>query len=94
MKHQLFHATKPTIPAISAPSWPADYRLVAEVEAPSIEAVFRLTNSHDRHWSLRPGVACFAPNARSTSVGDVVVTPGGRVFRCESRGWQELASAA
>jgi hypothetical protein len=85
---RVFHVNKPFNGRV--PEWPVDYHLVAEVQATSPQAAFARTQSHDRHWSLQPGVACHAPDARSTSIGDVVVGPDGKAHRCKPVGWLEL----
>jgi hypothetical protein len=87
MKYRVFHAERFQFPP---PRWPDGYRLVAEVDAADPQAAFARTNSHDRHWSLQPGVTCIDPEARSTSIGDVVVSPAGEAFRCEPVGWKRL----
>lgn len=89
--YRVYHATNfpPPFP-FTPPPWPDGYRLVAEVQGSSLETAFARTNSIERHWSQQPGVTCYDLHARSTSVGDVVVNPEGRAFRCEGIGWRGL----
>lgn len=71
----------------------APYRLVAEVEADSFEAIFDLTNHgvHQQDWRTNPGVhVCTTANVRSTSVGDVVVAPNGTPWICAPVGWRRI----
>jgi len=78
------------------PRFPADYTLVALVEANDVESAFHFTNHTDRDWTTNPGVTMkVTGGARSTSVGDVVVRVDearGAVdaFRCDSVGWTLL----
>lgn len=91
MKFKVYHATQPQFLPSSPPlDWPEDYELVAEVDATTPDTAFARTNSNGRHWSLQPGVTCFDPEARSTSIGDVVASSDGKVYRCESVGWREI----
>ena len=72
----------------------APYRLVAEVEVASLEAIFDLTNHgvHQQDWRTNPGVqVCTTASVRSTSVGDVVVAPNGTPWICASVGWRRIA---
>jgi hypothetical protein len=65
--------------------WPMDYEHVADVEAESAEAVFVLANTaFDRehgNWQNNKGVVCHVQDPRSTSIGDVVLTPDGKTIR-------------
>ncbi len=72
----------------------APYRLVAQVEAPSLAAVFALTNhgAQRGHWPDNPGVRLHTTlRVRSTSVGDVVVAPDGTAWLCAPVGWRRIA---
>jgi len=88
--HRVFHAKEPTFGFGPHPRWPEGYRLVAEVDAKGLEEVFGLTNDLGHGWTLNPGVRGLVPRQRSTSVGDVVVGPDGRIWRCEPIGWSEI----
>jgi hypothetical protein len=68
------------------------YRLVAEVTASGLDAVFELTNTIDRQWWINPGVTprFQGEGCRSTSVGDIVVEAGGIGHFCASVGWVSL----
>ena len=73
-----------------AEGWPTRYGHVADVEAGSPEEAYRLTNTVRRTWWTREKVTPVADTPiRSTSVGDVVVTPEGPKL-CVSIGWQEV----
>ena len=66
------------------------YVLVAEVEATSLEEVFRLTNHIDGNWQENPGVRVMGDGpVRSTSVGDVLAH-GERAWVVQSFGFQEM----
>lgn len=98
MKVWHFHADK--MPARSTnPQWPQDYSLVAALDTESLDEAFYWTNVDDE-W-LRDEVLIFEPfgwrlidsdqifvQPRSTSVGDVLVAPDGRVFMVESSGFR------
>lgn len=68
------------------------YRLVAEVTASGLDAVFELTNTIDRQWWINPGVTprFQGEGCRSTSVGDIVVEVGAIGHFCASVGWVSL----
>ncbi len=58
--------------------FPAGYRKVAEVECKHPEEAYRLTNHiHVIPWQKNKGVKPFCEKARSTSPGDIIVTPTG-----------------
>jgi hypothetical protein len=70
--------------------FPADYDHVATVQCESHEETFILTNHIDKKWWENPGVTLRkAGGARSTSVGDVVVS-GTQRWVVLPFGWQEL----
>ena len=61
----------------AADFFPDDYTQVAEVSTngPAVatrDAVFQLTNHIDHDWTTNDGVVPLVPQARSTSVGDVL----------------------
>lgn len=66
-----------------------EYTLVAEVFASSLEEVFELTNHIHHPWWENKKVKCIK-QSRSTSVGDIVITPGGQHYKCEAVGWKEI----
>jgi hypothetical protein len=68
--------------------FPHDFELVAEVETNDPEIAFARTNSVEQPWPKNPGVIAHKPESRSTSSGDVVVTPQGALHHCLSFGWQ------
>lgn len=80
------------------PKYPSDYTLVASVEVPpgatphqTLDYCFEKTNSIDRVWWENAGVTLLVKGgARSTSVGDVVVLPEGKVYCCAPIGWEEI----
>ena len=67
-----------------------EYELVAEVDAETIEDVFRLTNHIDIPWMKNPEVETSLAKSRSTSVGDIVEYPNGDRVICCSMGWYKL----
>lgn len=70
----------------------AHYQHVANVQADSLETVFRLTNSIEFHWSTNFRVA-YLLNVltRSTSVGDVVVNrDAGLAWRVAEMGFDPI----
>ena len=69
--------------------WPEEYAKVAEVDTDQLEVAFELTNTIHRPWWTNPGVRAVKPT-RSTSVGDVLVTPDGKAHRCMPSGWKTL----
>ena len=70
--------------------FPEAYTRVATVEADSLDQVFALTNHGEKPWQENPGVV--GTDARSTSVGDVIVDPRGRPYRVENTGFREMPS--
>lgn len=63
--------------------WPDDYVHVADVVAVGLEDVFGVTQNS----SFDDDVFYLVTQVRSTSVGDVVITPNGEIFRCERFDW-------
>ena len=89
--YKVYHARKPTYGRRPHPHWPKGYELVAEVEATGLHEVFCLTQHlYNCFWPDNPGVSFSCRPVRSTSVGDVVVTPDGRAYRCAPVGWHAL----
>ena len=97
---QVAHATSPTfgmkLPNRSHPKFPKDYVIVALVEVVEGEeadanTAFELTNHIDHPWWENDFVTLVGePTHRSTSVGDAVAMPDGRVLICANTGWTEL----
>lgn len=72
---KVWHAPSPGFHAPA--SFPADFRLVAEVVTPDIEAVFQLTNHiHAAWWDNPEATKLVEGPVRSTSVGDVIEDAG------------------
>ena len=69
---------------------PGGYQLVAAVATENLEAAFHLTNHLEQAWQLNDGVIAYVDCCRSTSVGDVMVTPDGKAHLCLMTGWREL----
>ncbi len=72
--------------------FPVGFLCVADVQANSLEECFELTNSIDRHWAENEQCTLHVDKryARSTSVGDVVITEEGKRYFCDSVGWVEF----
>jgi hypothetical protein len=89
--YQVWHAINPTFGAayrgrLPMPVWPHEYEYVAAVIAvPDVETVYRLTQ--DEMEDLRVLTVRPRHRIRSTSVGDVIVTPAGVVYRCAPFDW-------
>jgi hypothetical protein len=92
LEYQVWHAKKPTFglerllgsSEFCEASWPDDYEHVATVIAPGLEDVFAMMQDS---WTDNDNVFCFVEVHRSTSVGDVAVTPKGEIWRCEAERW-------
>lgn len=56
------------------------YVLVAEVDTTDLERAYELTNHIDKDWTLNREVRAFVPSCRSTSVGDMIVTPDDEAY--------------
>lgn len=68
-----------------------NFRLVAEVEAPELGAVFGLTNHMSRPWTENEGVEAKSTLVRSTSVGDIVIdVAADRAYLVAGIGYEEL----
>jgi len=72
------------------PNFPKEYQAVAAVEANNIEEVFEKTNHIDKNWAENKGVIPIVCQARSTSVGDIVVDDSGNRKICAGQGWKEI----
>jgi len=97
---QVAHAKNPNFgyasPEAPDPKYPEDFTVVAMVEVPDgqepdPDLAFQLTNHIDKPWWENEGVTLVgAPRHRSTSVGDLVVMPDGKILLCKTCGWVEL----
>jgi len=67
------------------PRWPRDYDLAGFVLAADVHEAFRLTQGWPPHARVIPLM-----EARSVSIGDVLLTPAGDAIRCEPRGWSKM----
>jgi hypothetical protein len=81
--------------------FPRDYVRVCIAHCDSVEDAYVLTNSIDCGWWENELVDCFygactfrtigeVTGTRSTSVGDVVQDPDGRLWRCDPFGWTQF----
>jgi len=64
-----------------------NFELVAEIESPNSDDVFRITNHIDEAWWNNPEVRSYTHGSRSTSVGDIIVGDDDVRRRCENTGW-------
>lgn len=88
LTYTVFHAARP---GTNPETFPAGYRLVATIEAPSRDQVFQLTNHVFAGWHEGAHVKrLFDPRPRSTVVGDVVLDEGGMLWACAPVGWSTL----
>ena len=55
-----------------------------------LEVAFKLTNHGDGDWTRNPGVRTRVKECRSTSVGDILVTPNFGVYRVANVGFLYL----
>lgn len=84
----VWHAKNPTFNKPFHRFTPANFQLVAKVDAEQIDHVFSLTNHIDKSWTENESVTALIENPRSTSVGDIVVDESGAVWYCASIGWE------
>jgi hypothetical protein len=102
-KHHVWHVIDLFAHGYNAENavFPRDYVRVAVAHCDTVEAAYRLTNSIDCGWWDNEMVdthfsACTfrtigeVTGTRSTSVGDVVQDPQGRLWRCASMGWTQF----
>lgn len=88
LTYNVFHAARL---GTDPEAFPAGYRLVATIEAPSRNRVFQLTNHFIAGWHEGSHVKrLFDPRPRSTVVGDVVLDEGGMLWACAPVGWSTL----
>jgi len=85
------------------PKFPEDFTLVATVAVPVgqedtspetlADIAFRDTNHIESSWTENESVTLLdGDQHRSTSCGDVVVTPDGSVMLCEDVGWKKIGT--
>lgn len=72
------------------PPWPSDFEQVALVVTSDINRAWEATNHIDHAWQENPDVKALKTKARSSSVGDVFVLPGGKALRVDSFGFVEI----
>ena len=90
MKFTVHHAKIPNFgTGKDIPFTPEHFEKVAEVECENIDQAYWKTQHTDDNWSLNEEVTCFK-QARSTSVGDVIVNEAGERFRCKNVGWEKF----
>ena len=92
---KVYHALDPTFGwGDSDPAWPDGYVLVADVSVDDPDMAYELTNTIDNYWWENDKVDqnFVGDGCRSTSVGDVLVMPDGRVLRCASFGWADISN--
>ncbi|GMU82424.1 MAG: hypothetical protein AMXMBFR47_22950 [Planctomycetota bacterium] len=89
---RVFHVVNPSFqwPEIPCAEIPDAFQLVAEVDTYNLERAIGLTNHVDQDWSLNHGVWAKVHPCRSTSVGDVIVTPDNEAYQVLSRGFRRL----
>lgn len=63
---------------------------VGTVNTDDPDEAFRLTNSIDRHWTTNEQVSSYRRDARSTSVGDMLVRDDGKTWIVASCGFTEV----
>ena len=83
--------------------FPDDFTTVATVKIPKGQEdaepkalarhAFQETNHIDAPWFDNESVTVIGePNHRSTSVGDVVITPDGTIVLCKPIGWERIGT--
>ena len=92
----VFHALHPNFMGsemrdlAKPPPWPSDFRQVALVGTESLDTAYAWTNHIGKSWTENPLVKVLADRVRSSSVGDVFVTPDGKAHRVDSCGFIEV----
>jgi hypothetical protein len=91
-KTKVYHAIEPTFGFGPIPAWPDEYVMVAEVDSDEPDAVYELTNTTNHLWWENLGVhpAFVGEGVRSTSVGDVLIMPDGKILQCADIGWDNI----
>lgn len=82
---RVFHAVNPTFRDTGRA--PDEFKLVAEVDTHSLTQAFALTNHIDQDWTLNKEVRAYGDSFRSTSVGDVIVTPDNLAYLVRTIGF-------
>ena len=90
MMLHVYHHKRPTFTVSEEPLHLEDYMLVAVIETivqethDALDRAFWLTNHTDSFWwkKEKEGILCHQPNARSTSVGDLVEIENTGMFYC------------
>lgn len=91
MRYTVYHAKNPNFGmGDKQPFNDKHFSKVAIVEAVDLDEVFELTNHIDKPWWVNKGIIWYQTGSRSTSVGDVVVTPQGTRFMCSLVGWEQI----
>ena len=87
---QVFHAEPPNF--FGADVALDTYTHVADVVTDNEDIAFERTNTIWNEWWRNEDVdpQFLGRGCRSTSVGDIVVLPNGKVLRCASTGWEVL----
>jgi len=103
---QVAHAIKPSFGFPTSdrpePKYPDGFQMVAIVEwredytlDENLNMAFQLTNHIGCPWWENPGVTALGPfpfKHRSSSVGDLISVPDGRLFQAAPLGWKELVN--
>lgn len=96
MHYKVYHAnTRDTRFEHNPDAWvnrkDGDYLHVANVEADSLQEVYRLTNHIDHSWTDNPQAEPVGNEHRSTSVGDVIVDAEGKAHMVASFGFTDIS---
>ena len=93
-RSRVFHAVRTDFRTVdrSRARFLEGFRLVADVETTSLDEAFLLTNTMDNAWWANEKVYAYRAPCRSTSVGDVIVLPGGRAYLIMQFGYCNLGS--
>lgn len=107
MSIRVMHADEPTFRTINADhvrgkelvnfattsfNW-GHYQEVAVVDTLDLDRAYELTNNINRSWTENDGLTAFRKEARSTSIGDIMVLVDGttiKTFVVDSVGFKEL----
>lgn len=97
MKYNVYHAKQMPMPFAKTPETfdTKDYTFIGVVEVGDMEDAFRATNHIESDWTKNPEVIQMnVPQARSTSVGDVLEDEDGTFHYCAGVGWEEIKRSA
>lgn len=78
--------------ALNGLSW-GRYQEMAVVDTTDLDRAYELTNNINRSWTENDGLTAFRKEARSTSIGDIMVLVDGttvKTFVVDSVGFKEL----